>query len=151
MTPSAEETRLFPQGRYVTAKRYGDFVFTSGMTPRIDGVLISEGRVRADMPVESYRSAVELACSNALAAASGVAGVNERIGQILSLSVFIAAETDFRAHARLADFASDVLHEELGPMGIGARASIGVASLPGNAPVEIQLVATICSEKMEAS
>jgi enamine deaminase RidA (YjgF/YER057c/UK114 family) len=147
MTTATERNNVIPQGRYLTATRHGDLVFTSGMTPRARGVLRLEGRIRADVPIANYRDAVELACSNALHAARSITAADERIDHILSLSVFIAAEEDFKAHAGLADFASELLREELGEAGIGARAAIGVATLPGNAPVEIQLVATICSEK----
>jgi enamine deaminase RidA (YjgF/YER057c/UK114 family) len=61
----------------------------------------------------------------------------------MSLSVYINAESGFVDHARLADFASGFLRAQLGPAGIGTRAAIGMATLPGNAPVEIQLIAAV--------
>jgi enamine deaminase RidA (YjgF/YER057c/UK114 family) len=118
-------------------------VFTSGMTPRNAGVLTITGPVRADTPLETYRDAVVLACSNALTAARGVLEKTERIEAILSVTVYVAAQPDFTAHSRLADFASQFLRSELGAEGIGSRAAVGVATLPGNAPVEIQLIAAI--------
>ena len=130
-----------PQGDYVPAKRHGALIFTSGMTPRNAGVLMLTGPVRADMPLESYRDAVVLACGNALSAARGVLEKNERIEAILSVTVYVAAEPGFTAHSKLADFASQFLHAHLGPDGIGSRAAVGVATLPANAPVEIQLIA----------
>lgn len=132
-----------PQGDYIPAKRHGGLIFTSGMTPRRNGELIFIGPVRIDTPTEDYREAVMLACANALAAARGLLGEGERIAAILSLTVYIAAEPGFAAHSRLADFASQHLRSELGPEGIGSRAAVGVATLPGNAPVEIQLIAAI--------
>ena len=132
-----------PQGDYVPARRHGSMIFTSGMTPRRDGVLIFTGPVRSDQPLYDHRAAVELACANALAAARGVLGAGERIAGLLSLTVYIAAGQGFEAHAKLADFASAWLRDALGPEGIGTRAAIGVATLPGNAPVEIQLVAYV--------
>lgn len=137
-------TTTIPQGRYTPAKRHGDLVFTSGMTPREQGVLRFVGRIRVDVPIAEYKQAVVLACSNALEAARAVTSENERIEHILSLTVFMTSDPDFKAHARLADFASEYLHEKLGEAGIGTRAAIGVATLPGSAPVEIQLVATVC-------
>ena len=132
-----------PQGNYVAAKRHGDLVHTSGMTPRDNGVLMFTGRINPSAPLESYQAAVELATKNALTAARHLLAPHERVAGVLSLTVYIAAEPEFTAHARLADFASAYLQGEIGDDGVGCRASVGVASLPGNAPVEIQLVAII--------
>lgn len=132
-----------PQGNYVPAKRQGSLIVTSGMTPRREGVLIMTGNVSPTTPLENYREAVELACGNALNAATAQLRKDERIAMVLSLSVFIATDPGFTAHSKLADFASDYLRDRLGPDGVGARAAVGVATLPGNAPVEIQLIATV--------
>lgn len=132
-----------PQGRYVAAKRRGDLIFTAGMTPRRGGTLICIGPVRATDDISVHREAVVLACLNALSAARGRLADGERIDEILSMTVYVAAEAGFEAHARLADFASDCLFEEFGEAGICARAAVGVASLPGGAPVEISIVAGV--------
>lgn len=132
-----------PQGDYIPARRMGGIIYTSGMTPRLAGVLQAQGPVRAGVPLDDYRAAVELSCSNALAAARALLAPGETLGGILSLTVFIAAETGFEDHSRIADFASSLLRRELGDAGIGARAAVGVATLPGNAPVEIQLIAFV--------
>lgn len=132
-----------PQGKYMPATRYGDIVYTSGMTPRKNGVLILEGKVSSAGSLEQYREAVRLAAANALTAARNALTDKEHLVKVLSLTVFIAADGAFQAHSRLADFASEYLFQEMGDAGIGSRAAIGVASLPGNAPVEIQLTAAI--------
>jgi len=132
-----------PQGKYIPASRHNDLVYTSGMTPRINGVLQFSGPVKASEPIETYREAVRLAAGNALTAARAAVGTQEYISRVVTLSVFIATAEGFTAHARVADFASEYFHEELGDDGVGSRAAIGVASLPGNAPVEIQLVAAV--------
>lgn len=132
-----------PQGDYIPAKRHGSLIFVSGMTPRKEGVLMFTGAVRCDAPLEDHRDAVVLACANALAAARRLLAEGECIATILSLTVYIAAEPGFAAHSRLADFASQYLRSELGPEGIGSRAAVGVATLPGNAPVEIQIIAAL--------
>lgn len=131
-----------PQGKYVPAKRHGELIFTSGMTPRNAGMLTSTGPVRKDTPPEDYREAVTLACANALAAARSTLAEHERIASICSLTVYIAAEQGFTGHSRLADFASEYLLNEVGENGVGCRAAVGVATLPDNATVEIQLIAT---------
>lgn len=132
-----------PQGNYVPAVRFGQLVYTAGMTPRLNGKLIQSGKVRPDVPLEDYRDAVVQAVSNALTAARNTAGEGEDVVRILSMTVYVNAAEGFLAFAKIADFASDYLFQTLGQAGIGSRASIGVAALPGEAPVEIQLVAAI--------
>lgn len=132
-----------PQGLYLPAARHGALIFTAGMTPRRDGVLQFAGPVRIDAEPEEYRDAVVLACSNALTAARAKLAEGESLAAILSLTVYIAAEPGFTLHSKLADFASEFLKSELGNAGIGSRAAIGVATLPGNATIELQLVAAV--------
>lgn len=132
-----------PQGKYIPACRHSNLVYTSGMTPRNNGVLLFSGKIKVSEPIETYKEAVRLATKNALTAARSLITEQESLEKIVTLTVFIAAEEGFTAHAKLADFAADYLYEELGEYGIGSRAAIGVASLPGDAPVEIQLLAAI--------
>lgn len=135
-----------PQGKYAPAARYKDIVFTAGMTPRNNGVLIMQGKVSPEQPIEHYKAAVVQAASNALTAAENMLKAGERLERILSVTVFINAEEGFSVHSKLADFASEFFVEEMGEAGIGSRAAVGVASLPGDAPVEIQIVAGICAD-----
>ena len=132
-----------PLGRYKPAVRYGNLVYTAGMTPRKDGALLLAGKISPDEPIETYREAIIQATSNALTAAKNMLTEGERIAQVLSLTVYINTTPDYTTHARIGDIASEYLYEQLGDAGIGARAAIGLATLPGNAPVEIQLVAAI--------
>jgi len=132
-----------PQGKYKAAVRNADLIYTSGMTPRKAGKLIYSGQIKTKDPLESHTDAVRLATLNALTAAQACLGENEKISIILQLNVFLNTEESFTAHARIADFSSDVLIENLGLNCIGSRAAIGVASLPSNAPVEITLIARV--------
>ncbi len=129
-----------PQGKYVPAARFGQFIVTAGMTPRRNGQLIQTGRVEKDAPLEQYKDAVRQAADNALTAAENQLEEGERIARVMSMTVYVNAEDGFTAHAKIADFASDFLSEELGDASPMARVSVGVATLPGNAPVEIQLM-----------
>lgn len=140
---STEKVNPVPQGKYVPATRCGRLIFTAGMTARKNGVPIMTGRVRKDQPVDSYAAAVLQAASNALTAAQNMLAGNERISQILSLTVYVNAEDGFTEHSKLADIASSFLCSELGEAGIAARSAVGVATLPGNAPVEIQMVCSV--------
>lgn len=117
------------------------------MTPRNNGVLIQSGKVSTKEPIENYKEAVRQAVANALAAAQNTLSEQEQLKQILSLTVYIQAEEGFQAHSSIADFASEYLFETLGDAGIGSRAAIGVSSLPGGAPVEIQLIAAVSSQR----
>ncbi|HEY8596178.1 MAG TPA: RidA family protein [Devosiaceae bacterium] len=137
-----------PQGNYVPARRFGDLIFVSGMTPRENGELVATGSVAAGDPPEKHRKAIELATHNALRAARMQVSQGEALADVLSLTVYLNAAPDFTAHSRLADFASAVLLGEFGAL--PARAAVGVASLPGNAPVEISLIASVARTRGEA-
>lgn len=132
-----------PQGKYLPAIRHNDVVYTSGMTPRKGGDLLYSGRINANEPIESYKEAVRLATLNALTAAQFCLVSGEKITVVLQLNVFLNAAPEFTAHSKIADFASDVLIENLGANCIGSRAAIGVSSLPSNAPVEITLIVKV--------
>ncbi len=132
-----------PQGKYMPAVRHADLIYTSGMTPRKAGRLIYSGKIKVADSIESHREAVRLATLNALGAAQNLLNEGEKISLILQLNVFLNAEEEFTAHAKIADFASNVLIENLGANCIGSRAAIGVKSLPSNAPVEITIVGKV--------
>ena len=127
-----------PQGNYIPAKRFGDLIFVSGMTPRENGVLIATGKIAPGDPLEKHRQVVELATHNALSAARSVLGEGEKLAEAVSLTVYLNTAPDFADHPKCADFASAVLAETFGT--VPSRAAVGVNSLPGNAPVEISLV-----------
>ncbi|WP_331774576.1 RidA family protein [Sulfurospirillum sp. 1612] len=132
-----------PQGLYRPAVRYHDVIYTSGMTPRVQGVLQYSGKITAAYPLEHYQEAVKQATTNSLTAALALVQEDEKITLILQLNVYINAAEDFLEHSKIADFASALLAEKLGEASIGSRAAIGVATLPSNAPVEIALVAGV--------
>lgn len=132
-----------PQGLYLPAARHDNTIYTSGMTPRIDGILMYTGKIQATNRVKTYRKAVRLATKNALLAAQSTLQKNEKISLVLQLTVFLNAEQGFTKHAKVADYASTLLVKELGANSIGSRAAIGVATLPSNAPVEVTLVCTV--------
>ena len=132
-----------PQGKYVPAVRHADLIYTSGMTPRKAGKLLYSGKIRTIDPIEIHRDEVRLATLNALTAAQACLNDGERISLILQLNVYLNCEEEFTAHAKIADFASELLIEKLGANCIGSRAAIGVASLPSNAPVAIELTVQV--------
>lgn len=137
------EKSPLPQGKYLAAKRFGNLIVTAGMTPRREGTLLETGKIKRDVNVEQYRQAVVQAAKNALTAAETLLKEGEEIEGILSMTCYIQAEENYIHHAKLADLASEYYIQRLGSDGIGARAAIGVSTLPGNAPVEIQLMVTV--------
>ena len=136
-----KEANPIPQGKYVPATRFGQLIYTAGMTPRKNGVLMMEGKLGQAANLEDYREAVVQAAKNALTAARNKLNEGEALAQILSITVYVNAEADFTGQSKLADMASEYFCEELGEAGVGSRAAVGVASLPGNAPVEISITA----------
>ncbi|MCH7323170.1 RidA family protein [Solibacillus sp. MA9] len=132
-----------PQGKYVPAKRVGNLIFTAGMTPRENGVLIQSGKIKSDFVIENVKQAIRLAATNTLSASLKLLDINEKIESVISMTVYINTEENFELHSKIADIASDYYFEVLGEAGIGSRAAVGVASLPGNAPIEIQLVVSV--------
>jgi enamine deaminase RidA (YjgF/YER057c/UK114 family) len=127
------------QGRYRPAVRIGDLVVSAGMTPRVNGQLVHVGRVGREVDLEAAGAAAAIAAGNAVAAVVEVAGSPEAIVGCLRLAVYVNAVDGFTEHSRVADSASDRLVELLGQRGLAARAALGVASLPGGAPVEVEL------------
>lgn len=138
-----QNTGPVPQGMYVPAVRYGGTIYVSGMTPRLNGTLIKEGHVRPGHTPEMYADAVRLAAENALLAAQSKLLDGEEIAAILSMTVYVACTMDFQEHSKIADIASAFFHELFGTTGIASRAALGVNSLPGGAPVEIQIVVQV--------
>lgn len=130
-----------PQGNYCPATRSGQLIFTAGMTPRKAGQLMMTGQIDSTVPVHDYSAACQLAAANALAAAQSQLQPGEQISQLLSMTVFIAADENFKQHSKLADFASDYLAEKLAERAICSRAAVGVKTLPDHAPIEITLIA----------
>ena len=135
-----------PQGLYRPAKRFGSLIFTAGLTPRKDGALILTGQVDPEKPVSFYHDAARQAAKNALAAAVSVLRKGETLGEVLSMTVIVNAPAGYTLHTKIADLVSECLVEALGENGVGCRTAVGASSLPGDAPLEINLVMSICSE-----
>lgn len=130
-------------GRYVPAVAHRGLVTTAGMTPRLDGVLSVRGRIGEALDLDAGKRAAGVAAANALGAAAAAAGGIDRILRLVSLTVYVAAAPGFTSLSAVADGASDSLAALLGApeRAAVARAAIGVATLPDDAPVEVQLVA----------
>ena len=135
-----------PVGSYVPAVAVGDTVLTSGQIPVQSGAVLHTGIVGAEVTLEQARACARLCAGNALAAAAGVAGGVDRIARIVRVCVFVASAPTFTDQAQVANAASDFFFEVFGEAGRHVRSAVGVASLPLNVPVELELVARIRSD-----
>lgn len=131
-----------PAGDYVPVREVGGLLYTAGHTSAVQGILEHRGRVGEDLAVEEGRSAAATAVLNCLASLAAYAGGLERIGEIVSMTGYVSAGSDFTDHPLVMDGASEVLVSYFGDRGRPVRAAVGVSSLPGGAPVEISLLAT---------
>ncbi|GAA1603166.1 RidA family protein [Leucobacter chromiireducens] len=128
---------------YVPALRDGNYVYTAGQLPFVDGKLPETGKVGVGEGLVSPERAEELAqlCAlNALAAVRGVVGSLDRISQVVKVTAFVASDPAFTGQPSVANGASVFLGRVFGDLGIHVRSAVGVAVLPLDAPVEIEFV-----------
>jgi enamine deaminase RidA (YjgF/YER057c/UK114 family) len=126
---------------YVHHRTVGSSIHISGQLPFKDGELLGQGVVGQDVELETAREFARHAVLNALAAAVQAVGDLNRV-RIVQMLVFVASTPDFGLQSQVANGASELLIEVLGENGRHARTAIGVAGLPLNTPVEIQMVCT---------
>jgi enamine deaminase RidA (YjgF/YER057c/UK114 family) len=129
-----------PKFSYVPGKVAGDLVFVSGQTPTVEGATVIVGRCGEEVDIERAREAARLTCINLLAELEYVVGL-ENVEQIVKMNGYVAAADGFVDAPSVVNGASDLLLEVLGERGRHARLAIGVSWLPGNAPVELELIA----------
>ena len=129
-----------PVGSYVPAIRSGQYVLASGQLPFRDGKVMCTGKVPGDVSVEDAADGAELAVLNGLAAAAQAAGGLDAIARVLRVTVFVNSSPGFTQQPKVANGASDLLAKIFGDAGRHARAAVGVAELPLNSSVELDLM-----------
>ena len=129
-----------PVAAYVPAVASGNLVFTAGQLPFVDGALPQTGKVGAEVTPESANGYARTAVLNALAAAQSVIGSLDRVTRVVKVVVFVASPPDFTGQPGVANGASTLLGEIFGDAGAHARSAVGVAVLPLDAPVEVELI-----------
>jgi enamine deaminase RidA (YjgF/YER057c/UK114 family) len=132
-----------PVAAYIPAVRTGSYVYTSGQLPLVDGKLQGTGKVGADVTAEEGAALARIAALNALAAAASVAGSLDAITRIVKVTCFVASAPAFTGQAQVANGASELLIEVLGHAGRHARSAVGMAVLPLDSPVEVELIAEV--------
>jgi enamine deaminase RidA (YjgF/YER057c/UK114 family) len=134
-----------PVAAYVPAVRTGGFVYTSGQLPTVDGKLLAVGKVGAEVSASDAAGLARTCALNALAAAASAAGGLAAIGRIVKVTGFVASAAGFTGQPQVVNGASELLLEVFGEDGRHARSAVGVAELPLNAPVEVELIAELRS------
>ena len=132
-----------PVAAYIPTRRAGNLVYVSGQIPVVDGKLIAEGIVPAQVAEEEAQRCARRCILNGLAAVFAEIADDEGIAQIVRIGCFVACTSDYTMHPKVANGASELLVQVLGEEGRHARAAVGCPSLPLNAPVEIELIVEI--------
>ncbi|MGO1316651.1 MAG: RidA family protein [Cellulomonadaceae bacterium] len=137
-----------PVAAYAPAVRTGDQVYTSGQLPFVGGTLPVTGKVgeRPDLvsPEQAYDLA-RTAALNAVAALAALAGGIDQVVEIVKVVGFVASDPEFTGQPGVVNGASELLGEIFGPAGTHARSAVGVAVLPLDSPVEVELVARVAA------
>jgi len=133
-------TAAAPVAAYVPAVKTGNLVFTAGQLPVVDGKLVLTGKVGSDVTPEDAKKMAEICALNALAAISLVADIDQ-IEKIVRVGGFVNGAPGFVAIPAVINGASELLIKIFGDVnGKHARTAVGVAELPLNAPVEVEMV-----------
>ncbi|MGQ0480545.1 MAG: RidA family protein [Pseudonocardia sp.] len=134
-----------PAGAYLPAVRSGSLVFTAGQVPLVDGRMAATGKVGAEVDVARAAGLARICVLNALAAVDALVGLDS-ITRVVKITGFVASAPGFTEQPAVLDGASTFLGELLGDAGRHARSAVGVAELPKNAPVEVELVVEVTTE-----
>ncbi|MFJ3028986.1 RidA family protein [Curtobacterium sp. NPDC087080] len=129
-----------PVAAYVPAVVTGQYVYTAGQLPFDDGALPVTGKVGAEVDADTATAQARVAALNALAAVQSVAGSLDRVARVVKVTVFVASDPAFTGQPGVANGASTLVGEVFGDAGAHARSAVGVAVLPLDAPVEVELV-----------
>jgi enamine deaminase RidA (YjgF/YER057c/UK114 family) len=132
-----------PVAAYVPAVRTGPYVYVSGQLPVADGKLPATGKVGDEVSAEDAAGMARTCALNAIAAAASAAGGLEAIRRIVKVTGFVASAPGFCGQPQVINGASELLIEVFGEEGRHARSAVGVAELPLNAPVEVELIAEV--------
>jgi enamine deaminase RidA (YjgF/YER057c/UK114 family) len=132
-----------PLAAYIPAVQTGNLVFTSGQLPMIEGSLAETGKVGGSVSPERAKELATVCALNALAAVKTVIGDLDKIKRIVKVVGFVSSTPEFSGQPGVVNGASEFLRAVFGDKGIHARSAVGVAVLPLDAPVEIELIVEV--------
>lgn len=132
-----------PQAAYLPALRTGNLVYTAGQLPMAGGQLMRTGKVGAEVGLEEAAALARVCALNALAAVVSVTGRLSAVRRIVKVTGFVASAPDFTGQAQVINGASELLQDVFGEVGRHARSAVGMAVLPLDTPVEVELIAEV--------
>ncbi|CRK61040.1 FIG137598: hypothetical protein [Alloactinosynnema sp. L-07] len=131
-----------PAGAYIPAVRTGSLVYTAGQVPFVDGKVVATGKVGGDISPEQGADLARICALNALAAVDNLVGINA-VTRVVKLVGFVASAEGFGGQPGVINGASNLIGEIFGDAGLHARSAVGVAELPLNVPVEVELIVEV--------
>lgn len=132
-----------PLAAYVPAVRTGPYVYTAGQLPFVNGALQVTGKVGAEVSVAEAAALARVCALNALAALASVSGGLSAVVRVVKVTGFVASSPDFTQQAQVINGASELILEVFGEAGRHARSAVGMAVLPLDTPVEVELIAEV--------
>jgi enamine deaminase RidA (YjgF/YER057c/UK114 family) len=133
-----------PLGRYVRAVTTGNLVFTAGHGPfNAEGATAMRGQVGGELTLEEGQEAARLCIVSCLASLRSEIGDLERVGRVVKMLAFVNCAPGFSSTSAVVDGASELLGDVFGERGVHARAAIGTSVLPGDIPVEIEIIVEV--------
>jgi enamine deaminase RidA (YjgF/YER057c/UK114 family) len=132
-----------PVAAYVPAMRSGQYIYTAGQVPIRDGALLHTGKVGAEVSPEDAAECAKQCALNAIAALRSQLDDLSAVRQIVKVVGFVASAPDFTGQPKVINGASELLGAVFGDAGTHARSAVGVAVLPLDAPVEVELIAEV--------
>ncbi|MDT7546960.1 MAG: hypothetical protein QOE99_3070 [Actinomycetota bacterium] len=134
-----------PVAAYVPAVRTGNLVWTSGQLPMVEGNLPAIGKVGGQVSAEQAKELARMCALNALAAIDALVGIDSVV-RVVKVVGFVASSPEFTGQPAVINGASELLGEVFGDAGRHARSAVGVAVLPLDAPVEVEVVVEVTPE-----
>ena len=132
-----------PLASYVPAVRSGSYVYTSGQVPMVKGQMPVTGKVGSEVDPDTANECARVCALNALAAVRSVTGDLSAVTRIVKVVGYVASDPSFTGQPGVVNGASDLLGQIFGDAGIHARSAVGVAALPLDAPVELELIVEV--------
>jgi enamine deaminase RidA (YjgF/YER057c/UK114 family) len=132
-----------PLASYIPAQKSGNLIFTSGQLPFANGKLMAEGKVGYEVTEEKGIECARMSAINCLSAVKSLIGDLDKIEQIVKVTVFVSSAVGYTSQPKIANGASDFLVQVFGEAGKHSRSAVGVAELPLNSPVEIEMIVRV--------
>ena len=135
-----------PVAAYLPAVRDGNHIFTSGQLPMVSGALVQTGKVgdgHGLVPAADAKKLAQICALNAIAAVKALIGDLDKVTQVVKVVGFVASDPSFTGQPGVINGASELLGTAFGEAGVHARSAVGVAVLPLDAPVEVEIIVAV--------